>query len=190
MKEFPAARLVRLAAIVVSTTLISSNSVGAPQFGATVIVETDGEVVATLGENFAGYTNELYLESPANSLGLLFTNKMTPVTTVANLGSFTAGTELVFRMHVVDTGDDFYTGPASRNVDSIVHAYVDEEFVQDASYVAFEDQNGGGDLNFADLTFSLSNTRAGEVVPEPAACLLGGFGFGLLGFYGWRRART
>ncbi|MGD9633899.1 MAG: PEP-CTERM sorting domain-containing protein [Pirellulales bacterium] len=175
-----------LAAISVGSALKKSASFAAPLFGATVIVDTDGEVVATFRGHSAGYTNELYLDSPDNALGLLFTNQTTPVGAQVNLGSFTAGTELLFRMNVMEDGSNFFTGPADRNPDGIIHALVDEEQFADETYVAFEDILGGGDFNYNDLTFSLTNTRADGIVPEPATCLLSGLG-GVLFVLGRRK---
>ena len=169
-----------LAAIAIFLSIGSSSSSAAPLYGASVIVDTDGEVVATFQGHSAGFTNQLYLDSPANALGGVFTNQTTPVGTQVNLGNFTAGTELIFRMNVTDDGSNFFTGPASRNVDSIVHAIADEEFIAGETYVAFEDILGGGDLNYNDLTFSLTNTRAEGIVPEPAALLLCGVGVALV----------
>ena len=54
-----------------------------------------------------------------------------------NLGAFAAGTELVFRLLVQQTGDLFYTGPGIRNLDGIVHAMIQEAAGQ--VIVGFED---------------------------------------------------
>ena len=127
----------------------------------------------------ADYTNLLYLDSPANSLGLIFNNQATPVGTTFDLGTFTAGTELVFRIDVTNTGNSFFTGPASRNPDLIEHAIVDDQFALNTTYVGFEDLFGGGDRDFDDINFSFTNTTS-NVVPAPATLLLFGSGLGAL----------
>jgi hypothetical protein len=176
-----------LAAMVAGSSIGTSTSSAALLHGGSVIVETDGEVVATFQGHSAGFTNQLFLDSPANALGILFTNQTTAVGTQVNLGSFTAGTELVFRMNVTDDGNNFFSGPASRNPDNITHAFVDDGLIPDETYVAFEDILGGGDLNFNDLTFSLTNTRIENIVPEPGALVLCGLGCVFAAM--WRRAK-
>lgn len=180
--------------LAILAVMIAGSSVGgsacraALLHGGSVIVETDGEVVATFQGHSAGFTNQLFLDSPTNDLGLLFTNQTTTVGTQVNLGSFAAGTELVFRMNVTDDGSNFFTGPASRNPDNITHAFVDDGLIPDETYVAFEDILGGGDLNFNDLTFSLTNTRIESIVPEPGALVLCGLG-GVFAAM-WRRVKS
>lgn len=148
--------------------------------GAPLIVASDGDVVATYLGHSAGFSSDLYLDSPANALGIIFNNHASPVGSMVNLGPFTAGTELVLRIHVNDTGDDFFTGLASRNPDNVFHAVVDDAFGPNTTYVGFEDLLGGGDLDYDDLRFSFSNTRSS--VPEPATLLL--LGSGLTGLFG------
>lgn len=162
-----------------SLVLLPAVSMAAPILGAIVTVKTTGDVEAEFLGHTAGYTNLLYLDSPANSLGVIFNNQTTPVGTVVNLGTFTAGTELLFRIRVTNTGDDFFTGPASRNPDNLEHAVVDDQFAPNKSYVGFEDLFGGGDRDYDDLNFSFTNTAA-SIVPVPATFLLFGSGMGVM----------
>ena len=67
----------------------------------------------------------------------------------------------------------------SRNPDGIAHAFVDGQYALNTSYVGFEDVFGGGDLDYDDLKFSFTNTRA-ETLPEPATLLLLGTGLGAM----------
>jgi hypothetical protein len=163
----------------------ASPSMAIPILGAKVIVANTGSVTATYLGHTARISNDLYLESPTNSLGLIFNNHATPVGTTFNLGTFTAGTELLFRLHAHESGAgnlterDYFTGPATRNPDGIAHAFVDDQYALNSTYVGFEDVYGGGDLDYDDLKFSFTNTRA-ETLPVPATLFLLGTGLGTL----------
>jgi hypothetical protein len=150
--------------------------------GLLVIVGSTGPVVATYQGNSAAFSNDLYLMldaagnpgddgNPLNDL-FIFNNHATPVGTTMNIGTFTAGTELEFRLHVNNTGNDFFSGPGSRNPDQHTHARVQDNWQPDETLVSFEDLlNGPFDYN--DLSFSFTNTSAGPpTVPEPSTLLL------------------
>lgn len=94
----------------------------------------NGPVVATYEGNSAAYSNDLYLSlnaagqpgddgDLANDL-FIFNNHSSPVGSTMDLGSFAVGTELMFRLHVNNTGNDFFSGAASRNPDNHTHARV------------------------------------------------------------------
>ena len=101
--------------------------------------------------------------------------------TTADLGSFAVGTELVFQLFVHDTGNSFFTGPASRNPDSHEHARVQADWEPDTALVSFEDLFNGP-FEFNDLSFSFTNTTSGSTpVPEPDPLLLMLVGIGLIG---------
>jgi hypothetical protein len=163
---------------------LTAESLAVPQLGASLFVESDGPVAAKFLGSAALFSSDLYLDSPANGLGIIFNNQTTPVNTMVGLGNFTAGTELIFRIHVNNTGYDYFTGPASRNPDGVFHAIVDDQFAPNTSYVGFEDLFGGGDLDYNDLNFSFTNTTT---VPEPATDLLVGLGLTLAAFMSARR---
>lgn len=137
-----------------------------PILGGSVVVENDGEVIAKFLGHTAGYTNLLYLDSPTNGIGMIFNNQTAIWGSTVNLGSFTAGTELIFRINVLNTGYIFYTGPASRNADNLAHAVVDDAFSPTETYVGFEDLYGGGDKDYDDLMFSFTNVK-GTNEPPP-----------------------
>ena len=67
------------------------------------VIASGGAVVATYEGNSAGYSNDLLLG--LFSLDVIFNNHASSVGSTVNLGSFTAGTELIFRLRVNNTGD-------------------------------------------------------------------------------------
>ena len=110
---------------------------------------TGGNVTVEVLPASAGYTSELHLISPGPDRFIALNHD---VGTVVNLGSFTAGVELVFGIYVRDTGDTFQMGPASRNPDGIEHAGV-ENTGPGVAIVGFEDLLRGGDLDYDDNVF-------------------------------------
>jgi hypothetical protein len=178
-------RILLIALMAFGTLVWHTESMALPILGANVIVNTTGNVTATYLGHTARISNDLYLNSPSNDLGLIFNNHATPVGTTFNLGTFSAGTELLFRLYAYESGGadltdrEYFTGAASRNPDGIAHAIVDGQYALNTSYVGFEDVFGGGDLDYDDLKFSFTNTRA-ETLPEPATLLLLGTGLGAM----------
>ena len=110
-------------------------------------------VYATYLFTGAGYTNELWLQSP--HLIHIATGHQTPEDTVVNLGTFSANQELFFKMYVRDTGHHYYSGPAHRNPDNYIHAAI--SYLGDCTWmVGFEDMYNGGDQDFDDILMVLS----------------------------------
>jgi hypothetical protein len=111
-----------------------------------------------------------------------------------DFGTVHAGDELVFKLDVLSTAQTFYT-QQSLNFDGINHAY-STAFSGDAphgipagTYIGMEDLAFGGDFNYTDNQFVVSNVTA-LAVPEPAplALLLAGLGaLGALGVVSSRR---
>jgi MYXO-CTERM domain-containing protein len=160
-----------------------------PVDGGSMVVHEDGVVRITFLGSDAGYFNELYLESddPSTSDRLLF-DRTTRYGRSFVLGNFDAGTILTFRLHVRNTGDDFFTGDASTNPDGIAHARAttvyDAGLDLPVTTVGFEDLVGGGDRDFNDFMFRLTNVvdpaPAPAPVPEPHGLALAGLGLALL----------
>jgi hypothetical protein len=174
--------------------------------GAT-LVATGGAVTAEFMGHTAGFTNELYLFADDLTTllypGVIFNNHTTPVGTQVNLGTFAAGTELVFAIRVLNTGDLFFMGAGSRNSDGLTHAAVDDGLLpQFPDYgapipagfvgVGFEDIFGPGfpqgisDRDFDDLGYAFNSVRVVRSAPEPVSLSL--FAIGLAGM-GARRMR-
>jgi len=162
--------------------------------GVAVTVTSTEAIVATYQGNSASYSDDLYLAldglgNPGDDGDLsndlfLFNNHASAEGSNVALGSFAIGTTLVFRLHVNDTGDDFYTGPAIRNADGRAHARVQSEWLPNEALVSFEDLFGTPEYpdGFNDLSFSFTNTRGGSPrdvdVPEPATLALIGLALG------------
>src|SRR5262245_652513 len=82
--------------------------------GLTVIVTSSAEIVATYQGNSASYSNDLYLLLDASGNPgddgnkqndrFIFNNHASAVGSMVSLGSFAIGTELIFRLHVNNTG--------------------------------------------------------------------------------------
>jgi len=132
--------------------------------GLRVIVNQPGDVIATYRGNSATYSNDLYFGLSMNTTEFfVFNNHESPVGSQVNLGSFPVGTELFFRLHVRNTGYDFYTGPADRNPDGKPHARVQGAWQTDETLVSFEDLFNGPFV-YNDLSFSFTNTDTAVVV--------------------------
>lgn len=149
--------------------------------GLLVIAASTDDIIATYKGNSAAFSNDLYLVdgvSPGVDL-FIFNNHANTIGDTFNLGSFAIGVELLFRLHVNDTGEDFFTGPGSRNPGGEVHARVQTsglpspEFATGEVLVSFEDLLLGP-FDFNDLGFSFTNTtsRTPTGVPEPAGLAL------------------
>jgi hypothetical protein len=145
-------------------TLIAALAVPAQAdliLNSSLTVVNDGHVFATFLGYSASYSNDLFLQSPAGPGGVLFNNKSTPVGTTVDLGYFTAGTELIFGLHVNNAGYTFYSGDASLNPDGVAHSAIFGTWQTTGLIVGFEDLFGGGDKDYNDLIFGFKNVAAG-----------------------------
>ena len=113
-------RIVALLAVLMATTLFwqSKPVSAAPVLGGQLFA-TGNDVQVQVMPASAGFTSELWLFEPIGSRRRIATNR--DVGLVVDLGTFPQGTELVFGIHVLNTGDDFRMGPGSRNADGQIH---------------------------------------------------------------------
>ncbi len=158
------------------------------------VIAAGGHVVATYQGNSASYSNDLYLERDAlgnpgvdgdtgNDL-FIFNNHNSAVGSTVDLGDVVAGTELVFRLHVNNTGNNFFTGPGSRNPDQHEHARVQGNWEPATTLVSFEDLLNGP-FDFNDLSFSFQNTvNNPDDVPTGAPDAGSTFALGVLALAG------
>jgi hypothetical protein len=188
-----------MALLLAGTVSISAHafSIAAPGTeGFPIFVNSTGPVTATYQGTSASYSNDLYLMldssgipgndgNPANDI-FLFNNRASSEGETKDLGTFTSGMELMFRLHVNNTGNDFFTGLASNNGDGQLHARAQGNWLPDATLMSFEDLNGTPEFprGFNDLSFSLSNTL---VVPEPEIYAMLLAGLGIIGAVARRR---
>lgn len=148
-----------------------------------IFVAASGEVILTFLSKTASYSNDLFLVGEPESI----LNNQTAVSGQQfSLGSFQAGAELVFKIFVNDIGQTFFNGIAANNADNVLHTAYSARIGKPV-IVGFEDLYGGGDRDFDDLVFSLSNVVIGTTpvaaVPEPetyAMLLAGLFAIGAL----------
>ena len=131
-----------------------------PIVGGSFIVVSDGNVFAEYLGSQAGYYNTLYFE------GRKLFSKYSRPDTPLDLGSFSAGDELTFELFVRQTGTTFHSGGGDTNPDGLAHfrAYSAVDGDGYLTTVGVEDQLGGGDLDFNDFMFSLTNV----IDPPPA----------------------
>lgn len=151
-----------------------------------LFVASAGEVILTFLSKTAAYSNDLFLQGNAE---VILNNQTAKPGTQFSLGSFQAGTELAFTMFVKTTGFAYYTGAANRNPDSFIHAAYDVTSSQSLN-VGFEDIFNGGDRDYDDLVFSLSNVSVGTsvvAVPEPETYAMFVAGLMLIGFMARRK---
>lgn len=182
MKLF--AKLVSFAAASLLSISAFAHPIAASGTEGLSVIASGGEVIAKYEGNSAGYSNDLLL-----NLAFIFNNHATTVGDIKSLGSFAAGTELIFQLRVNTTGDNWYTGAASRNSDGLFHARVQENWKPGVTLVSFEDLAGNpeGVNGFNDLSFSFTNTQTTKV-PEPSAVLL--MMLGLAGLVASRRKKA
>lgn len=164
-----------MAAALGTPSLVRADTIlGQPILGGDLLVASDGNVYASyLGGN-SSYSSELYLQP---SVEPVFTDGSPTLGSFVDLGPYRAGTELVFRLDVLDTGMRYFSGSATRNPDGIAHTLAITNQIGDLYFtdVGFEDTLGGGDPDYADFMFRLYNVidpPGAADVPVPSCLLL------------------
>jgi hypothetical protein len=153
------------------------------------LMAAGGEIVIRFEGTDAGYDSLIGVNSvEVNGQSLFFPNHTTTIDSTINLGSFAAGTLLDIALHVITpaAANIWHTGPAALNIDNVIHANVIYNYkgVVGRTFVGFEDQSGGGDLDYNDHMFSFIGVTA---VPEPGPPALITVGLGTLAFVARRR---
>ena len=148
-------------------------------------VASAGEVMVTFISKSAAYSNDLFLDSSPTKI---LNNQTAIPGQQFLLGSFQAGTELVFRMFVNNTGYSFYNGEATNNPDNKLHAAY-KTLGQNTMKVGFEDIFNGGDKDYNDLVFSVNNVTIRPPVPEPDVTALMLVGLLMLGVASHKKAK-
>lgn len=135
------------------------------------VLDETTEVIVDFAFSSAGYKNEFRLDKPRNvnlgwSQGEGETRQGSPFGTTWSLGTFPAGTELIFADKA--NGVTYYTGPADRNPDNLEHAAITLKNPDGTNHkylVTFEDFWGGGDKDYNDLEFYVSGNLSIDNCP-------------------------
>lgn len=152
-----------------------------------LFVGTTGEVILTFLSSEASFSNNLFLEGGS---GTILNNQAATAGAQYSLGSFEAGSTLSFGLVVENLGVTFFNGLASRNPDNVIHAAY-SNVVDNTITIGFEDLFGGGDSDYNDLVFSLTNVYSATApvspVSEPETYAMFMAGLGLMGWSARRR---
>jgi hypothetical protein len=121
-------------------------------------ITTDGKLMLTFssGANVklvfveASYNNDFGIASPVDQH--IFYCKDVPPGYTVDLGTFSPG-ELMFKLTSPEAYT-YYTGPADRNPDNVVHALI-ERLSPASAQIQWEDLYGGGDLDYNDCVVDI-----------------------------------
>ncbi|MCZ8235632.1 MAG: hypothetical protein ACK520_16295 [Inhella sp.] len=173
----------------------AASASAAPVLGAQLYWQ-GGDVTVEVQRATAAYNSELRLYHPDSTYTFIAYNapNRNPVGTTMALGAawldgfYNVGDELLFGIHVLNTGHTFWMGPALRNADRQFHATVNATARPGWYRVSFEDLYGGGDRDYDDNVFDFRGSiRPQGQVSEPA--VLGLALWGLAGAVALRRRR-
>ncbi len=173
----PILRVVLVCFLLLGPQIIKASPIlDVPILGGNFFVASDGKVQARFLGSDTDYESTLFLVSPGD-LGNtgIFTVTSQPGSAF-DLGYHSAGTELVFKLSVHNSQQNYFSGAASRNPDGIAHAMATTSLLDNDLYVTrvgFEDLFNGGDRDFNDFTFELFNViDPPGAVAEPSVFML------------------
>jgi hypothetical protein len=154
------------------------------------VAASTGAITAYFAGSSASLTSEIGLSVNGGAVGTFcLLSSATALGTACNLGNATIGDSLNFVLKV--SNGDFWNSKTALNTDGVNHiysvGYSDGDFgIPNGRYIGFEDLRGGGDLDYNDHQFVVTNAA----VPEPASWAMLLTGFGLVGFAARRRRMT
>ena len=175
-----------LGTLIISSVIGLKHASASPILGQKIYYE-GGSVQVTVLPYEASFSSALYLVSTPTPLFIAFNSDVGKIVTLtgSNLASlgFTAGSQLLFEINVLNTGDTFFPS-ALGNADNFSHAFVDYADTSNGGVAvfAFEDWFGGGDRDYNDAIFQVSGGIGDTppisitAVPEPASAILLFFG--------------
>ena len=141
---------------------------------------TGGNVSLTFLSSNADYSSDLFITGKSDKV---FNNKSALFGQTFDLGDFAANTAITFSLLVNNTGYQFYSGLISANLDNLNHTAINN-LDNNTVHIGFEDLFGGGDQDYNDVVFTVTNAVSANVapVPEPEsfAMLIAGLGALLL----------
>jgi hypothetical protein len=165
------------------------------------IVDPSAPVEFTFITSHAGHTLELWVASgsyttdvDAYSWEKIFTKegnsvKATNYSIDPRFNTyFATESEIIFRIYDVTTDKYYYSGAAGNNFDNVAHAVSFYGYYNGKTLVGFEDLENGGDMDFDDIVFLVSNVAPPiTTVPEPGTHVMLLAGLGILGAVARRR---